>query len=305
MKQSFKPFVSTKSAKFDKAAQGISAWSTALLLQFCVTIRLLAAYDTFSDRKDEGGYVATDNGIPFPKFARDVAIQMRRICRMPVDQIIGDAVEFDANQDAVTQYIEQRYMAALIGSGPAGFGYFVPSFMAEYYTFRTGMLLRTADGSFVLTTETEKLSGEPATLWLNGVVMKVWLFRSAKGQGEFLLIYKGDDGLFVQGQLRVDQDFVDEWEVSSILRVVLLFVKVGEFCGMVMTDGLLVPNAHRVLCKILAYRAPTFYDAFGNYQNGYKAFAVYQNSIRDTLMLGSYWVAQCRAGYSHSKGYIL
>jgi len=54
---------------------------------------------------------------------------------------------------------------------------------------------------------------------------------------------------------------------------------------MVMCDGLLVPNAHRVLCKILAYRSPVYYDAFGNLNNGYKSFAIYQNSLRDTVML--------------------
>lgn len=285
MKQSFKPFVSTKNVNLDKAAQGISAWSAALLIQFCLLIRMLAEYDMATDRKDETVYVATDNGVPFPKFARDVAARMRKLCRYPVEKLIADAIEFDSNQDAMTQLVEKCYIRALVGSGPIGISMVEPAFMAAYFKFREGAKLRTADGSFRIWTSYEKLSGEPATLWLNGVVMKVLLFSAAEGQGEFMLIYKGDDGLLVQASLKINEEFMTEWELLSILRIVLHFVKVGEFCGMVMLDGILVPNAHRVLAKILAKRFPVYRRWDGTEEDGYSKFAEYQNSLRDTISL--------------------
>jgi hypothetical protein len=274
MKQSFKPFVSTKGVKFDKTPQGVSAWSVTLLMCFCIAFRCASVYDMLTDRKDDLAFVATDNGVPFPRFARMVAARMAAITRYPVDKIIGDAVEFDGNQDNMTQTLERCYMSAIGLSD---------SFLDMYFQYRSNVVLY--GNGFQVRITYEKLSGEPATLWANGIIMKVLIFYVARGAGEFLLIYKGDDVLLVQGQLTIDQDLLEDWNSRTLLRVVILFVDVGEFCGMAMAGGLLVPNAHRVLCKILAYRAPVVVRPDGTLDQGYLSFAKFQISIRDQLLL--------------------
>jgi len=259
LKRVFKPFNTMKDINFDKAGQGISAWSVPLLIAFCVMFRLLAAYDRDTDTKTRQTYVATDNGVNQLEFMRDVAAVMRRLAKWPMRKVIGDGVMYDAMQDEYTQHLEAQYMTYL--GAPVDFVEF-------YFQFRHHMRVR--NGVVTVMILFQKMSGEPATLWANGIGVKVVVWCSARGGGMCLFIYKGDDTFKCQAGLEVDEDLLKEFYCHTNLRLKVQVVEKGEFCGMTMIDGLLVPNIHRILAKIVAYRAKT-----------YKDFAEYQKSLRD------------------------
>jgi hypothetical protein len=259
LKQTFKPMNTMKVLNFNKAGQGITAWGVCLLLTHILACRMITNYDNFTDRKDDQVYNTTDNGVNNMVFMEELANVFKRFEGRAMEHFVLDLVLADATHDAFTQKIEYEHKRRLgVSEG----------FMDMHMKLRS---YRRIDSGFAtLYSEMQNLSGHPWTLDANGVAVKLIGAYMIKHKGPVVFVSKGDDGDKFAACQEIDETIRLELKRHTSLEIVAKKVDVGEFCGMIILDGVLVPNAHRILQKIVAFRALD-----------YKMFAEYQISIRD------------------------
>jgi len=263
LKAIFKPDSTSKDLDFYKAGQGISAWSPSALSWFCFAMRVIAEWDRQTEKCDADHIVMTDNGISTEVFLNDVNALFGGIRTNAHKYGILDAKMFDSNQNQWTQFIEMTYLRYLGVSD---------EFIITYFFLRSNspMLAK----AISIWSGFEKTSGEPGTLFLNGVVMKVLGNAMLKGQGPCMILYKGDDFLKYQANLVVDMFIKGQIMNYTSLQLTCDIKKSGEFCGMTISDEGIMPNIQRKLNKLAGQK---FRD--------YKHFCEYQKSIRDNIQL--------------------
>lgn len=173
-----------------KVGQGISAWSISALAMYVNAFRLLTTTVT----KLENDNVVTDSywtEDQFIQYLNKIFETVPRTAKFGVT----DGEMFDAHQNSFTQQIEREYLERLGLS---------QEMISHYYSFRTGYLIKANCASGVA--GSQKTSGKPGTLLNNGIVSKVisnWLLR---GEGPQVIIYKGDDFVKHQCELKLDEN---------------------------------------------------------------------------------------------------
>lgn len=135
---------------------------------------------------------------------------------------------------------------------------------------------------------TQKTSGEPGTLFNNGVTSRCisnWLLR---GVGPQVIIYKGDDFVKRQCCLETRQDRREKLDEVCSLKIRINISRGAEFCGLILEDGRIFPSVVRKANKVTAH---SFRD--------YEHFTEYQQSLRDWVVnveqFGAETVLACNA----------
>lgn len=172
---------------------------------------------------------------------------------------VTDGEMFDACQNRFTQQLERTYLARLGLSEEV---------IDHYYSFRAGYFLSASCVSG--RAGTQQTSGEPGTLYNNGVVARLisnWILR---GQGPMVIIYKGDDFVKRQCNLYEDEDRRKALDQVCAIKLRVNITPGAEFCGLVLEGGFIFPSITRKLDKVLSHR---FRD--------YKHFCEYQTALRD------------------------
>lgn len=237
-----------------KVGQGISAWSVQTLALFCGVFRVLSS----AVLKVEKDYVVTDAYWSEEQFLRYLNVVFRSV---PAAAKYGvtDGEMFDACQNAFTQEIEKCYLRRLgISEG----------FIDLYYSFRVKYMILASCASG--RADTQKTSGEPGTLFNNGVVSKCisnWLLR---GEGPQVIIYKGDDFVKYQCNLEAIPERKAALDEVCALKIRINITDGADFCGLVLEGGYIFPSIVRKANKIVAHRFRT-----------YEHFTEYQESLRD------------------------
>lgn len=166
---------------------------------------------------------------------------------------------FDAHQNSFTQEIERQYFERLGLS---------QEMISNYYSFRTGYLIKANCASGVA--GSQKTSGEPGTLLNNGIVSKVisnWLLR---GDGPQVILYKGDDFVKHQCELKMDENRKKLLDSACALKIRVTIASGADFCGLILENGKMFPSILRKYNKVTAHR-------FRNHEH----FCEYQESLRD------------------------
>jgi len=167
--------VMSKSLDANKCGQGISAWSKTLNAVYCPIFR--AIEECFvNDLKDN---VLYDNGIP----ETEIDSLVERFYKHEHQTFTSDCKEYDSNQDASTQFLEDCFIDMYLDTS-----------VTKIYR---AMRLKSKQKSLFVTLEKEavKDSGESATLLMN-TILKMWhtmLVTDVKAVD--IEAYKGDDGL--------------------------------------------------------------------------------------------------------------
>ncbi|UHK03121.1 MAG: RNA-dependent RNA polymerase [Sanya benyvirus 1] len=239
-----------------KAGQGISAWSTDACAMFCSVFRVLNNLVV----QTEKDFVLTDSYKTELEFIDSVNMVFKAISPL-AQNAVTDGVTFDANQNKFTQMIEKKYWRKY---GVAD------EFLEHYYSFRKDYkIISTVAIGYA---GTQKTSGEPGTLANNGVVSKCISNYQVRGEGDYSIVYKGDDFCKRQLNLKVITKHVDEVNAACALSLRVDISDSAEFCGLLFAYGHLFPSIPRRLNKLSAHRFKT-----------YKHFCEYQCSIRDCV----------------------
>lgn len=237
-----------------KAGQGISAWSTDACAMFCSVFRVLNNAVIRTEKQN----VITDGYISESQFIERTNQEFAKVSLL-CDNATTDGVTFDANQNVFTQEIEKCYWRKMGVS---------EEFLDHYYSFRKNyVVISTAAIGFA---GTQKTSGEPGTLVNNGAVSKVLSDAIVRGEGPFVINYKGDDFNKRQLNLKVDEEMQAKVNAACALQLRVHIGKTAEFCGLLFAHGTLFPSIPRKLNKIHAHR---FKD--------YNHFCQYQTALRD------------------------
>lgn len=159
-------------------------------------------------------------------------------------------------------------------------------FISLYYSFRVGYMILASCASG--RAGTQKTSGEPGTLFNNGVISRCisnWLLR---GVGPQVIIYKGDDFVKRQCCLEARQDRREKLDEVCSLKIRINISRGAEFCGLILEDGRIFPSVVRKANKVTAH---SFRD--------YEHFTEYQQSLRDWVVnveqFGAETVLACNA----------
>lgn len=269
IKSGFKPSNSDKKMNLFKVAQGVSAWSSYLASLFCLAFRYIQYVDQMTNRRDHQSQVITDNGLSEKEFFTQLKEAIDATYPESTAGLMNgttDAVEFDSLQNEFTQNIEYQYLLKL------GLN---KEFLDNYYQYRKNMPVH---GKYFTTRlDHEKTSGEPGTLFNNGVVSKVCSNYMVRGKGPVVTVYKGDDHNKLQLALHIDEDRRKWVSQQCGIEFKLWVRKTGEFCGCLVTDKGIVPNMMRRVHKIIGQR---FRD--------YTHFSEYQHSLREYISLINY-----------------
>lgn len=259
LKSMFKPVNNDKGLNLYKAGQGVAAWNVNLNVMFCLAFRWLQHIDQLTNRCDSTAKVYTDNGLSDKEFFHLISDAMKDMNAESLMHGTTDAVMFDSCQNQFTQEIEKAYFRRLGVN---------EEFINYYFRFRSNspIVART----FYSKLGYEKASGEPGTLFNNGIVSKVCSNYIMRGKGPFVVLYKGDDYDKTQMDLKVDDMRLHWVKENTDIKFKFWIRRSGEFCGMLVTPEGLVPNYYRRLCKITGCR-----------WRDYAHFTEYQISIRD------------------------
>jgi len=256
IKEIFKPMKEGKDPDPNKPAQGISAWSKDTNLTFGAVIRMINALFLACLK----AHAIYDNRMTEQELRAKMSRAMKGVPYV-AKKGIADGRMFDSLQDRFTQRLERKFLKKMNVS---------QAFIDSYYSHREKYRLLAQGISG--TVEYKKTSGEPGTLFFNSALSGVLENYVLRGDGPCAIAMKGDDGLKVQCNLRVDQDRLDAIMVHSRMEIKAVIVDEAEFCGNVITSHGLIPSVPRKLNKVLSHRF-----------RGYKHFAEYQVSLRDWL----------------------
>jgi len=237
-----------------KAGQGISAWSKTAQSWFGKAMRILNA--RFGSLLVEN--VIYDNRMTEEELISSVNAQLRKLHPLATPGV-SDCDQFDSVQNKFTQAIERRVLKRLGASDV---------FLDAYYSFRSNYLVQSSHVRARCLFE--KTSGEPGTLLLNTILSMVLTYFIFEGDGNFVIVAKGDDGFRSQLNLRVSEDNLALVNKFCQLGLKLSFDETVEFCGNVIVGGVFYPSIYRKLAKLSAHR-------FRSYEH----FCEYQISLRD------------------------
>lgn len=254
------------SADIKKVGQGISAWSQLASNYFSLAGKIMN-YAFFRSMKRNCIY---DNRMT-PEQLIDKTNALNKEISALADNVVTDYTEYDKKQNWFTMEIEKEIWRLL------GFSDLV---IENYYSFRSGYIL--VSKFMTGKAGTAKTSGERLTLVNNTILnlcLTMWFVR---GEGDFYIVVKGDDGWLRQLNLKVRKDLVDEVRKYVKLDIKISFEEGIEFCGCLVTKQGLVPNLQRKLFKLVGHR---FRD--------YKHFTEYQISLRDFIRV------MCCLGINH------
>lgn len=263
IKPTFKPASNMKPVDSDKVGQGISGWSTTLTSKFFIATRILQYLDKLTDRQDDAVAIHTDDGLSELEFQDQVKTSFGRVLgaypAVVVKHMVTDGVMFDSKQNEFTQAVERHYLK-LLGVDD--------SFIEDYFSVRNGL---TCNGEYsTVTMGYEMTSGQPMTKMTNGIVAKVFSHAIVKMEGNYVMLYKGDDFCKSGINPRVDEEVKRKMALYCPLEVRAEAAETVEFCGAVVTNEGMFPNLRRKIFKIGGAR-------FRSYQH----FCEYQQSLRD------------------------
>lgn len=232
-----------------KVGQGISAWSVQSLAMFCNAFRALT---TMSVRVEKD-YVVTDSYWTDGQFIKYLNTVFRTV---PAAASFGvtDGEMFDGCQNQFTQETERCYLRR---AGVA------EDFISLYYSFRVDYLILSSCATG--RAGTQKTSGEPGTLFNNGVISRCisnWLLR---GIGPQVIIYKGDDFVKYQCGLEARMDKKEWLDEVCALKIRINISRGADFCGLILEDGRMFPSIIRKANKVVAHRFRS-YEHFAEYQ---------------------------------------
>jgi hypothetical protein len=234
-----------------KAGQGISAWSKTAQSAFGKGMRILNARFQSALKSN----IIYDNRMTEQELRDKVNQALRRIHKL-ARRGVTDGTAFDSVQNRFTQEIEKTVLRKLGASD---------AFLDHYYSYRSDYIIQS---SYVrVKCGFEKTSGEPGTLLLNTILSMVLAYYIFKGDGEFVIVGKGDDGFRAQLNLSVDEDHLAIINSYCQLGLKLSFDENVEFCGNVIIDGVFYPSIFRKLAKLASHRFRD-YDHFCEYQIG-------------------------------------
>jgi hypothetical protein len=265
LKVQFKPDLSGTRDP-NKVGQGISAWSAEAASKYMMDFRTLSELVV----RLEKDCVVTEHGMSAIDFMERAQQELAKVDYPGMVSRIAytDFAAFDSSQNQFTQYIE-RYFLSLLGMSE--------EWLDGYYYFRSRYMVK---GKFLkVRGRYEKTSGEPGTLFLNGVVSRMLSLWFVESVGPFCMLYKGDDFVYKSLGVRFNPARMDE-----VSRYVSLKIKAPppaesvDFCGFQIVGGLFCPSVRRRFYKAVAKR----YQARGT-RSAYNHFQDYQQSIRDWM----------------------
>lgn len=216
LKSIFKPKLSPD---LYKVGQYISAWRVQSLAMFCNAFRVLTAMSV-RVKKD---YVVTDSYWTEDQFIKYLNTIFTTVPAAAYFGVTGGQM-FDACQNQLTQEIERCYLRR---AGVA------EDFISLYYSFRVDYLILSSCATG--RAGTQKTSGEPGTLFNNGVIsmcISNWLLR---GIGTHVIIYKGDD--FVKYQSGLEARLERGWTRCAHLRSELTYLAAPISAGLSWRTG--------------------------------------------------------------------
>lgn len=257
LKAIFKPSLSDqKPMDVFKAGQGVSAWNKDGQILF----GLCAKWINFVILQSLKRNVVYDNRMTEQKLRQRLRENWDTVDHTAKNGVT-DFKMFDAQQDGFSQMLEKEFLK-MIGVSS--------EFIDHYYSMRKNQTLTTT--GFFGRLDTEKPSGEPLTLTGNSILSMLlanWLLR---GEGPFIMAFKGDDGFKRQCNLHVDSE-----RVAKLARVCRLQIKAyceetAEFCGYAIGARSFCPSVPRKLAK-----------AMGHEFKDYAHFCEYRQSLLDWL----------------------
>jgi len=231
--KSIQKVVLAKSLDADKPGQGISAWSPQLNAVYCAVFR--AIEECFkSDLKDN---VIYDNGIS----ETDLDFRISQLWDHDAKIFTSDCKEFDANQDASTQFLEDT-MASM----------YLPIEILRLY--RQMRLKSKQRSKFVtLTKETVKDSGESATLLTNTTVKMFHTLLTTDVKGVHVETYKGDDGCINADEIELTNLLVKlDPELHLPIIADMDFPLHGDMGGWFYSSFGIIPDILKLVAKFIS-----------------------------------------------------
>lgn len=244
--------------KTDKAAQGISAWSTEATTLFQLVFRWLGRIVKSRERP----HVVNEMYSDPVEFREAWALAQSQLPSTTVPRQT-DWNTFDAQQCAFSLEIEKQY---LLGIG-------CPRSFVDFYAAHRATFTIQARGLAQAQVTGPKASGEPGTLFGNTALAKVVSNHLLRGEGPSMLSAKGDD--FYKSQLNLELDEKRYAALRAIWPVDIQQIPSldgSTFCGYIIYQNGLYPDLMKKHDTVLGKR-----------YLGYEHFTKVQQSLRDFI----------------------
>jgi hypothetical protein len=224
--------VMSKSLDADKCGQGISAWPKILNAVFCPLFR--AIEECFiNDLKENVFY---DNGIPETEFDAMVA----RFWNHDFEIFTSDCKEYDANQDASTQFLEDCFL-----------GMYIDEKTMRIYR---AMRLKSKQKSMFVTLVKEALkdSGESATLLTNTVLKMFFTMLTTEVSNVAIEAFKGDDSVINAEKIKLTNLLV---KLDNTLHLPIIsdmdYPIHGDMGGWFYSEHGIIPDILKLVAKFI------------------------------------------------------